>query len=145
MKKKKKKLYCAFIDFAKAFDTVWRNGLWNKLLINQINGKMYNVIFNMYQNIKSRIQYNKETSNYFECNVTFVLLELTFSFHKLQYFEKLSSCICISTAESANKTVSSAYSITNILIKISSSFSISSVIQFSPKELRGIPKRVFDK
>jgi hypothetical protein len=60
MKKKKKKLYCAFIDFAKAFDTVWRNGLWNKLLINQIN--------------------------------------------------------------------------TNILIKISSSFSISSVIQFSPKE-----------
>ena len=69
MKKKKKKLYCAFIDFAKAFDTVWRNGLWNKLLINQINGKMYNVIFNMYQNIKSRIQYNKETSNYFECNV----------------------------------------------------------------------------
>jgi hypothetical protein len=25
MKKKKKKLYCAFIDFAKAFDTVWRN------------------------------------------------------------------------------------------------------------------------
>ena len=63
MKKKKKKLYCAFIDFVKAFDTVWRNGLWNKLLINQINGKMYNVIFNMYQNIKSRIQYNKETSN----------------------------------------------------------------------------------
>ena len=30
---------------------------------------MYNVIFNMYQNMKSRIQYNKETSNYFECNV----------------------------------------------------------------------------
>ena len=55
MKKKKKKLYCAFIDFAKAFDTVWRNGLWNKLLINQINGKMYTVIFNRYQNIKSRI------------------------------------------------------------------------------------------
>jgi hypothetical protein len=54
---------------------------------------------------------------------TFVLLELTFSFHKLQYSEKLSSCICLSTAESANKTVSSAYYITNILIKISSSFS----------------------
>jgi hypothetical protein len=34
---------------------------------------------------------------------------LTFSFHKLQYSEKLSSCICLSTAESANKTVSSAY------------------------------------
>ena len=66
---KKKKIYCAFIDFAKAFDIVWRNGLWKKILIIQINGKMYNVIFNMYQNIKSRIQYNKETSNYFKCNV----------------------------------------------------------------------------
>jgi hypothetical protein len=31
---------------------------------------------------------------------TFVLLEWAFSFHKLQYSEKLSSCICISTAES---------------------------------------------
>ena len=44
MKCKKKKLFCAFIDFAAAFDTVWRDGLWNKLLINQINGKMYNII-----------------------------------------------------------------------------------------------------
>ena len=47
MKCKKNKLFCAFIDFAAAVDTVWRDGLWNKLLINQINGKMYNVIFNM--------------------------------------------------------------------------------------------------
>jgi hypothetical protein len=38
------KLFCAIIDFAAAFDTVWRDGLWNKLLINQINGKMYNII-----------------------------------------------------------------------------------------------------
>ena len=44
MKCKKKKLFCAIIDFAAAFDTVWRDGLWNKLLINQINGKMYNII-----------------------------------------------------------------------------------------------------
>ena len=44
MKCKKKKLFYAFIDFAAAFDTVWRDGLWNKLLINQINGKMYNII-----------------------------------------------------------------------------------------------------
>jgi hypothetical protein len=32
MKNKKKKSYCAFIDFAKAFDTVWRKSLWHKLL-----------------------------------------------------------------------------------------------------------------
>jgi hypothetical protein len=52
MKNKKKKLYCAFIDFAKAFDTIWRKGLWHKLFGNEINGKMYKVIFNMYSGIK---------------------------------------------------------------------------------------------
>ena len=29
---------------------------------------MYNVIYNMYQNIKSRIVYNGKVSNYFDCN-----------------------------------------------------------------------------
>ena len=53
LKSKKKKLYCAFIDFEKAFDRVWRDGLFYKLILNQINGKMYNIIFNMYSNIKS--------------------------------------------------------------------------------------------
>ncbi len=69
MKCKKKKLFCAFIDFAAAFDTIWRDGLWNKLLINQINGKMYNVIFNMYSGIKSRVVYNCNKTEYFACNV----------------------------------------------------------------------------
>ena len=64
MKNKKKKLYCAFIDFAKTFDTVWRKSLWHKLLGNEINGKMYKVIF-----IKSRVLYNGEMSEYFPCNI----------------------------------------------------------------------------
>ena len=68
LKLKKKKLFAAFVDFEKAFDTVWRDALWSKLLINNINGKMYNVIYNMYQNIKSRIVYNGKVSNYFDCN-----------------------------------------------------------------------------
>ena len=28
LKNKKKKLFCAFVDFEKAFDTVWRDALW---------------------------------------------------------------------------------------------------------------------
>jgi hypothetical protein len=28
------KLYCSFIDFKKALDTVWRLGLWQKLVKN---------------------------------------------------------------------------------------------------------------
>jgi hypothetical protein len=59
----------AFIDFAKAFDTVWRKGLWHKLLGNEINGKMYKVIFNMYSGIKFRVLYNGEMSEYFPCNI----------------------------------------------------------------------------
>ena len=64
---KKKKLLCAFIDFEKAFDTVWRDGLWYKLFKCNIKGKMYNVILNLYNNIKSRIVYNDSVSNVFPC------------------------------------------------------------------------------
>ena len=38
-KTQKKKLFCSFIDFSKAFDSVWRVGLWKKLLASNINGK----------------------------------------------------------------------------------------------------------
>ena len=47
LKTKKKKLFCAFVDFEKAFDTVWREALWYKLLLSKISGKMFNVILNM--------------------------------------------------------------------------------------------------
>lgn len=69
LKMRKKKLFCAFIDFAKAFDTVWRSGLWQKLLENFISGKMYDTIVNMYSNIKSRIFDGSVFSEYFPCNV----------------------------------------------------------------------------
>ena len=45
----------------KAFDTVWRAGLWHKMLLNNINGKIYDVIFNMYYNIKSCIVFKNVT------------------------------------------------------------------------------------
>ena len=36
----KGRLYCAFIDFKKAFDSVYLNGLWFKLYKLGINGKL---------------------------------------------------------------------------------------------------------
>jgi len=58
-------MFCVFIDFEKAFDTLWREGLWCKFLMTHINGKMSNVIVNMYHNVKSRIMYNNEYSDFF--------------------------------------------------------------------------------
>ena len=49
--KPRKKLFCLFIDFGIAFDSVWRDGLWKKLLANNINGKCFQIIFNMYKGI----------------------------------------------------------------------------------------------
>ena len=67
LKSKKKKLFCTFIDFSKAFDTVWRIGLWGKLLKESINGKIFRIIHNMYQGIKSSVSVNNEHSAFFAC------------------------------------------------------------------------------
>ena len=68
LKHQKKKLFCTFIDFSKAFDSVWRIGLWKKLLDTKINGKFFNVIHNLYHNIKSCILLNNEKSSFFSSN-----------------------------------------------------------------------------
>ena len=46
--KKQKNLFCAFIDYSKSFDSVWRPGLRYKLIKSRITGKMYTLIYNMY-------------------------------------------------------------------------------------------------
>ena len=68
LKNKKNKMFCAFIDFEKAFDKVWRDGLWYKLLLNNMNGNMHNIIVNMYSGTKSCISYNDCKSEFFPCN-----------------------------------------------------------------------------
>lgn len=64
-----KKLYCTFVDFKKAFDTVWRVGLWQKLIKNGINGKILRVVVNMYKNVKSCIKQGGDFSNFFDCEI----------------------------------------------------------------------------
>ena len=59
------KLYCAFVDYKKAFDTVWRSALWQKMIKSGITGKMLNVIVNMYNNIKSCVSCDGNLSDYF--------------------------------------------------------------------------------
>ncbi|MCG8112265.1 MAG: reverse transcriptase domain-containing protein [Candidatus Thiodiazotropha taylori] len=64
----KKKLYCCFVDFKQAFDSVWRVGLWHKLISSGVKGKVFNLILNLYKNIKSQISTGTGTSDYFECH-----------------------------------------------------------------------------
>ena len=61
------KTYCAIIDFQKAFDNVWREGLWFKLMSINVSGKFLNVIKNMYEEIKSYISFNGQQSAFFAC------------------------------------------------------------------------------
>ena len=66
-KTNKNKLYCTFIDFKQAFDTVWRDGLWTKLSNTNVNGKCFKFIKNKYHNIKSRVTTAEGTSAFFPC------------------------------------------------------------------------------
>lgn len=66
---KKKKLFCTFVDFSKAFDKVNRSSLWSKILKNNIHGKCFNIIKNMYQNIKSCVSKEGIDSDFFACKL----------------------------------------------------------------------------
>lgn len=64
-----KPLYCASIDYRKAFDSVDRLALWHKLLQNCVDGKMLKIIHNMYDNAKSCVRKGSQLSEFFYSNV----------------------------------------------------------------------------
>lgn len=64
-----KKLYCAFIDYKKAFDSVNRQYLWQKLLANNVDGKMFRIIHNLYASAKSCVKQGHMKSTTFSSNV----------------------------------------------------------------------------
>ena len=51
-----RKLYVAFIDFQKCFDTINRHLLWPVLLKNGIKGKMFRCIKSMYSSVKAKVR-----------------------------------------------------------------------------------------
>ena len=65
---KKKRIYCAFVDFKKAFDLVDRSSLWAKMISVGINGNVIRVVYNMYENAKSCVKKGQNLSNIFACN-----------------------------------------------------------------------------
>ncbi len=69
IKSQKRKLYCCFVDFRKAFDLVPREYLLLKLLRLGIGGKVYNVIKRMYESCLSRIKLRNGLTELFSTTI----------------------------------------------------------------------------
>ena len=61
----KEKLYVCFIDFQKAFDSVWHKGLFNKLKNLGINGGSLNLIKDLYKKTNCAIKINNRITDFF--------------------------------------------------------------------------------
>ena len=62
----KKRLYCAFVDLKKAFDSIYRNALWYKLFNLGIKGKKLRIIRDMYFKVKSCVRSTHSVSDFFQ-------------------------------------------------------------------------------
>ena len=51
-----KYLYTAFVDFRKAYDSVWREGLYYKMATSGINGTFLNIVESIYENYRIQIK-----------------------------------------------------------------------------------------
>ncbi len=56
VKKFKTRIYACFVDFRKAFDSVWREGMFLKLKRLGINGQFYQLIRDMYSQTRSSVK-----------------------------------------------------------------------------------------
>ena len=54
--------YAFFLDVQKAYDTVWHDGLWLKLLDMGVKGRIWRVIKNMYESSRSAVLLDGEQS-----------------------------------------------------------------------------------
>ena len=61
----KREIYMCFIDFEKAYDSVWRKGLLLKLLKQNIKGLFYHQIKSMYENVMVCVKQNGSLSDFF--------------------------------------------------------------------------------
>ena len=64
----KGKLFCCFVDFQKAFDSIWHDGLLHKLLSKNIGGQFYHLISDMYSKTKCAVKNGNKRSSYFDYN-----------------------------------------------------------------------------
>ena len=64
-----KPTYVCFLDVQKAYDRVWRDGLWEKLQTYGIRGKMWRVLRSVYESVESSVLVNDRRSRFFKVDV----------------------------------------------------------------------------
>ena len=65
-KSKKGKTFLAFLDFSKAFDRVWRDGLFHLLWKNGIQGKCWKLLRSLYSNVSNKVLFEDFESDWFD-------------------------------------------------------------------------------
>ena len=66
---KRSKLYAAFIDFQKAFDTINRDKLWEVLVRIGVSTRMVSVLKAMYTNVKAVVRQGLEKTQEIDCPI----------------------------------------------------------------------------
>ena len=61
-----KKVFACFVDYKKAYDNDWREGLYYKLLMSGINADMVNIIRSMYDNSQQALKINRSVTDPFQ-------------------------------------------------------------------------------
>ena len=62
----KQHTYLFFLDVKKAFDTVWRDGLWVRLWDCDVRGKMWRMLRAVYSSVQSSVSVGEEHTRWFD-------------------------------------------------------------------------------
>lgn len=68
-RRRKKKTFCCFLDIRKAYDTVCREGLWERLWGKGVRGKIWRVIKNLYSEVGSCVRLGEEKTEWFTLDI----------------------------------------------------------------------------
>jgi hypothetical protein len=91
----KLKLWCTFVDYERAFDTVIRDALWVKLVESGVSCKMINMIKAIYKNVKACIKLGStmQSSDFFDVTLGVKQGEPLSPLLFILFVNDISSCI----------------------------------------------------